>query len=82
MLVRSSDEVGVLGGPHIEALDVGVDEEEDVPGRDLTLATTAAEELDPIAAITSFYPMVEALARARGKDPDQPRYLHKVTTTR
>lgn len=54
----------------------------DVPGRDLTLATTAAEELDPIAAIASFYPMVEALARARGKDPDQPRYLNKVTTTR
>lgn len=54
----------------------------DVPGRDLTLVTTAAEELDPIAAIASFYPMVEALARARGKDPDQPRYLNKVTTTR
>ena len=46
------------------------------------LATTAAEELDPIAAIASFYPMVEALARARGKDPDHPRYLNKVTTTR
>ena len=54
----------------------------DVPGRDLTLATTAAEELDPIAAIASFYPVAEALARARGKDPDQPRYLAKVTTTR
>ena len=54
----------------------------DVKGRDLTLATTGAEELDPIAAIASFYPMVEALARARGKDPDQPRYLNKVTTTR
>ncbi len=54
----------------------------DVAGRDLTLATTAAEELDPIAAIASFYPMVEALARARGKDPDQPRYLNKVTRTR
>ncbi len=54
----------------------------DVPGRDLTLATTAAEELDPIAAIASFYPMVEGLAWARGKDPDQPRYLAKVTTTR
>ncbi len=54
----------------------------DVPSRDLTLATTAAEELDPIAAIASFYTMVEALARARGKDPDQPRYLNKVTRTR
>jgi len=54
----------------------------DVPARDLTLATTAAEELDPIPLIASFYPMVEALARARGKDPDQPRYLSKITTTR
>ncbi|MBL8508196.1 MAG: iron dicitrate transport regulator FecR, partial [Chitinimonas sp.] len=39
-------------------------------------------ELDPIAAITAFYPMVEALARARGYDPDQPRHLNKVTLTR
>ena len=54
----------------------------EVPSRDLALATTAAEELDPIALIAGFYPMVEALARARGKDPDQPRYLSKVTSTR
>jgi glutamine---fructose-6-phosphate transaminase (isomerizing) len=54
----------------------------DVPGRDLTLVTTAAEELDPIALIGTVYPMVEALARARGKNPDEPRYLAKVTTTR
>ena len=54
----------------------------DVPGRDLTLSTTATEDLDPIAAIAGVYPMVDALARARGRDPDQPRYLNKVTTTR
>ncbi len=54
----------------------------DVPGRDLTLAITGAEELDPVAAIATFYPMVEALARARGRDPDQPRWLRKVTRTR
>ena len=54
----------------------------DVPGRDLTLATTTAEDLDPIAAIASFYPVAEALARARGRDPDRPRYLSKVTRTR
>jgi glucosamine--fructose-6-phosphate aminotransferase (isomerizing) len=54
----------------------------DVQDRDLTLATTGAEDLDPIVAIASFYPMVEALARARGRDPDRPPFLSKVTTTR
>jgi glutamine---fructose-6-phosphate transaminase (isomerizing) len=51
------------------------------PGAELSLATTAHEDLDPIAAIQSFYPMVEALAQARGMDPDQPRHLAKVTRT-
>jgi glucosamine--fructose-6-phosphate aminotransferase (isomerizing) len=51
------------------------------PGAELSLATTAHEALDPIAAIQSFYPMVEALAQARGMDPDQPRHLAKVTRT-
>lgn len=37
--------------------------------------------LDPIPAILAFYPFSEALARARGLDPDRPRGLHKVTET-
>ena len=36
---------------------------------------------DPITAITSFYSMVEAVAGARGIDPDAPRHLKKVTET-
>ncbi|WP_413871066.1 SIS domain-containing protein [Albidovulum sp.] len=36
---------------------------------------------DPIALIVSFYAMVEAVARARGIDPDRPRHLSKVTET-
>jgi glucosamine--fructose-6-phosphate aminotransferase (isomerizing) len=52
------------------------------PEADLPLVETNAEDLDPIAAIQSFYPMVEALARTRGLDPDQPRHLAKVTRTR
>jgi len=52
------------------------------PGCDLSIVETAAIELDPISAIQSFYPMVEALARARGFDPDRPRHLAKVTRTR
>jgi glucosamine--fructose-6-phosphate aminotransferase (isomerizing) len=36
---------------------------------------------EPIALIQSFYPLVEALARARGRDPDRPPHLRKVTET-
>ncbi len=36
---------------------------------------------DPIASIVSFYGMVEAVAVARGIDPDTPRHLNKVTET-
>jgi glucosamine--fructose-6-phosphate aminotransferase (isomerizing) len=48
----------------------------------LTLEPAFNEDLDPISAIQSFYPAVEALARARGADPDRPPHLAKVTTTR
>lgn len=54
---------------------------EGTPHAQLPLVTTAAEELDAVAAIQSFYPLVEALARARGFDPDRPRHLNKVTKT-
>jgi glucosamine--fructose-6-phosphate aminotransferase (isomerizing) len=51
------------------------------PGVNLPIIETASVELDPISAIQSFYPMVEALAVARGLDPDRPRHLAKVTRT-
>jgi glucosamine--fructose-6-phosphate aminotransferase (isomerizing) len=51
------------------------------PQADLPLVMTGHEDLDPIAAIQSFYMMVEALAGARGLDPDRPPHLHKVTLT-
>jgi len=54
---------------------------EDTPTTNLPLAGTGAQDLDPIAVIQSFYPMVEALARARGRNPDAPRFLAKVTKT-
>lgn len=47
----------------------------------LPLAITGHEDLDAITAVQSFYPMVEALARARGRNPDQPPFLAKVTRT-
>ena len=52
-----------------------------VPDAVLPLVEGPLPELDPVCAIQSFYPMVEALARARGNDPDSPRHLKKVTRT-
>ena len=51
------------------------------PGAELPLIAAANEDLDPVTAVQSFYPAVEALARARGLDPDSPRHLSKVTKT-
>jgi glucosamine--fructose-6-phosphate aminotransferase (isomerizing) len=51
------------------------------PGANLPLVETASVDLDAVTMIQSFYPMVEALSRARGIDPDHPRHLAKVTKT-
>ncbi len=51
------------------------------PGATLELAAAPHEDLDPVTCIQSFYPAVEALARAMGRDPDQPPHLQKVTCT-
>lgn len=48
----------------------------------LPLATAPHEDLDAIAALQTAYPMIEALAQARGHDPDAPPFLAKVTRTR
>ena len=50
-------------------------------GAELPLALAPDPDLDPIAAIQSFYPMAEALSRKRGLDPDRPPHLAKVTLT-
>lgn len=55
---------------------------EGTPLAQLPLVTTAEPDLDPIAAIVPFYVMAESLARARGRDPDAPPHLSKVTRTR
>lgn len=53
----------------------------DVAERQLTLASSGCDDIDPITAVQSFYLMVEAVARARGLDPDRPPHLNKVTRT-
>ncbi len=54
----------------------------DGPDAMLPPVVAAEPELDPLCAIQSFYVLAEALARARGRDPDAPPHLSKVTRTR
>jgi glucosamine--fructose-6-phosphate aminotransferase (isomerizing) len=51
------------------------------PRTSLPIVESASADLDPISMLQSFYPLVEALSRARGLDPDRPRHLNKVTRT-
>lgn len=52
-----------------------------VKNKDLEIQTTHAEELDIIAAVQSFYLMIEELSRNLGLNPDQPPHLAKITKT-
>lgn len=54
---------------------------EDLPG--MTLPALAGHRaVEPILMVQSFYRAVDALALARGFDPDAPPYLNKITETR
>jgi glucosamine--fructose-6-phosphate aminotransferase (isomerizing) len=48
---------------------------------ELPLEVGAHDVLDTLTLAQSAYLMIEALARARGLDPDQPQHLSKVTCT-
>jgi glutamine---fructose-6-phosphate transaminase (isomerizing) len=48
---------------------------------DVPIAPSAHPWLDALTTMQSFYMMVEALARARGMNPDAPAHLSKVTRT-
>lgn len=50
-------------------------------GTALPVVRTGHPLTDPIALAVSFYGFIEALARHRGYDPDQPPHLRKVTAT-
>ena len=47
----------------------------------LPLAPEIEAVAAPLAMLQSFYPLAEAVARARGRDPDRPPHLGKVTET-
>lgn len=74
-LVALADEMRTRGAHVLLAAPAGT------RGVNLPIVETADVELDCVSMIQSFYPMVEALARARGFDPDRPRHLAKVTRT-
>lgn len=74
-LLALADEMRARGARVLLAAPLGT------PGANLPVTQTESIELDPISMVQSFYIMVEALARARGMNPDQPRHLAKVTRT-
>ncbi len=74
-LVRLAAELRARGGAVLLAAP------ERIAERDLTLPATGDPDLDPLAAIQVFYPFAHALALARGRDPDRPPDLAKVTRT-
>jgi glucosamine--fructose-6-phosphate aminotransferase (isomerizing) len=47
----------------------------------LPVATETDAHAAPLVLLQSFYPLADALARARGRDPDRPPHLRKVTET-
>ena len=49
--------------------------------RQLPHAATGHPLTDPLTLIVSLYAFVEAFARRRGRDPDAPPNLKKVTET-
>ncbi|MDP9137156.1 MAG: SIS domain-containing protein [Pseudomonadota bacterium] len=48
----------------------------------LACAPASHPHLDPVSMIATFYGSAERIARLRGRDPDRPRLLKKVTETR
>jgi glucosamine--fructose-6-phosphate aminotransferase (isomerizing) len=54
----------------------------DAPGATKLPSIACAPLLEPIVQIESFYRAANALAVARGLDPDRPPHLAKVTETR
>jgi len=47
----------------------------------MRLSRTALQNRDPVLMLVPAYRAIEAAARRRGFDPDNPPYLRKVTQT-
>lgn len=66
-----------LGARHADVILAG----SRVPPALILPTQTAHPVLEPMLIVQSFYRMVNALALARGLNPDRPPYLNKVTET-
>jgi glucosamine--fructose-6-phosphate aminotransferase (isomerizing) len=53
----------------------------EAPGARTLPALRAHPAIEPLLLIQSFYRLADALALARGRDPDRPPHLRKVTET-
>ena len=53
----------------------------EVPGAVVLPTLDANPAIEPLLMIQSFYRLANALAIARGRDPDRPPHLRKVTET-
>ena len=53
----------------------------ETPGAVTLPALRAHPAIEPLLMLQSFYRMVDSLAAARGRDPDRPPHLNKVTET-
>ena len=53
----------------------------EIPGAITLPAIRAHPAIEPLLLIQSFYRFADALAGARGRDPDRPPHLNKVTET-
>ena len=73
------DVVGVLVARGVRVIVAG---SASVPGAiQLPIAHGLSPLAQPIALVQSFYTFADALARVRGRDPDRPPHLVKVTET-
>lgn len=53
----------------------------DLPCPTVQVPETGCGWLDPVVGLLAWYRLIEAVARARGHDPDRPANLRKVTET-
>lgn len=73
--------VATVGALHARGANVFAATARDVPGPRLPIVPTGHPLTAPIPILLAFYRLVETVARTRGKDPDNPRGLEKVTET-
>lgn len=84
-MLELAQKVISLGGKPLLAYPKSLESEVNITSVDsilLPLPASLDSLCDPIMAIQAFYPMIAHLSTAKGKSPDHPKNLKKVTKTR